>query len=187
MNPTRIGILLFAVASLVGPLYTVDGYRSVANLISQLGAQNTQNNYIMIVGFIVLGIGLIADGFRNFSKPKIPFILFGLCMVLAGIMAHKPLDPTVPYSELMHQAHGALATLAGISITAGLLWQAFIVSKPLSRTIALILAILCLVLPLCMLAFQDIQGLIQRLMYLLMFTWIWVNYPGKIVASRSPQ
>jgi hypothetical protein len=38
-----------------------------------------------------------------------------------------------------------------------------------------------------MLAFQDIQGLIQRLMYLLMFTWIWVNYPGKIVASRSPQ
>jgi hypothetical protein len=138
----------------------------------------------MIIGFLALGVGLIADGFRKFSKPKLPFVSFGLCMGLAGLFAHKPLDPTIPYSEVMHQAHGALATLAGISITVGLLWQAFLVSKPLVRTITIILAALCLVLPLCMLAFQDIQGLIQRLMYLLIFAWLWINYPGKILATR---
>jgi hypothetical membrane protein len=184
VNLTRIGIVFFAAAALTGPWYTFDGYGFASNLISQLGAQNTQNNFIMIIGFLALGIGMIAEGFQKFSTPKIPFIAFGLCMTLVGLFAHKPIDPTVPYSEFMHQAHGALAMLAGISITAGLLWQAFLVSKPLVRTITIILATLCLVLPLCMLVFQDIQGLIQRLMYLLIFTWLWINYPGKILATR---
>jgi hypothetical membrane protein len=152
MNFTRIGILIFAAAALSGSWCTVEGYSSVSNLISQLGAQNTQNNFIMVAGFLALGIGIVADGIRRFRKPVLPFIAFGFFMALAGVLAHKPLSPAVEYSEGAHQAHSVLATLAGISITVGLLWQALFASPFRSRAIIIILAVLCFALPLCMLA-----------------------------------
>ncbi len=187
MKPTRIGILLFAVATLAGPWYTVEGYSSVGNVISQLGAQNTQNNFVMVVGFLTLGIGIATDGIRKFRRPVFPFVIFGLFMALAGLLAHKPLKPAVEYSEVAHQAHSALATLAGISITVGLLWQALLATAFRSRAIITTLAMLCFALPLCMLAFQEVQGLIQRIMYLLVFAWLWVYFPGKIMANKALQ
>jgi hypothetical protein len=187
MSYTRIGILIFAAAALAGPWYTVEGYSSISNVISQLGAQSTQNNFVMVAGFLALGISMVADGIRRFSKPVLPFIAFGLSMALAGLLAHKPLSPAVAFSEAANRSHSALATLAGISITAGLLWQAVLASTFRSRAIAIILAALCLALPLCMLFFQGIQGLIQRLMYLLIFAWLWVYYPFRIMANHSLQ
>jgi len=185
MNPTRSGILIFAATALAGPWYTVEGYNSVSNLISQLGAQNTQKNYIMVAGFLALGIGIVVDGIRRFRKPVIPFIAFGLFMALAGLLAHKPLSPAVEYSAGAHQAHSALATLAGISITVGLLWQAVFASTYRSRALIITLAVFCLVLPLCMLAYKEYQGLIQRIMYLLIFVWLWIHFPTKIITNRG--
>ena len=116
MSATRVGILVFAVAALAGPWYTVQGYSPVSNVISQLGAQNTQNSVAMVAGLLALGIGMVADGIRRFSKAILPFIAFGLSMVLVGLLTHKPLSPAVAYRESTHHAHSALATLAGISI-----------------------------------------------------------------------
>ena len=185
MRLTRIGIIIFAAATAAGPWYTVDGYNQIRNVISILGAQNTTNSSVMVAGFVALGLGIIVDGVRRFSKPVLPFMAFGLCMGLAGVLAHKPLSPDVDFSEFAHQAHSALATLGGISITVGLVWQAARQSSFRSRAVAIVLAALCLGLPLCMLAFPEIQGLIQRLMYLLMFTWLWVYYPFTVVANGA--
>jgi len=186
-SPSKIGILIFSAAAIAGPWYTVEGYSTVSNLISELGAQNTQNNLVMIGGFLVLGSGIAVDGFRWFGKRMIPFIMFGLFMALAGIFAHKPMSPSSPFREVFHQIHSGLATLAGISITVGLVWQAAITANSRQRGITAILAVLCLILPLCMLAFQDFQGIIQRIMYLLIFTWIWVYYPRSILEAEQSQ
>lgn len=184
MNSTRLGILIFTAAALAGPWYTVDEYSPVRNVISQIGAQNTPNSPIMVAGFLALGIGIVVDGVRGFSKPVIPFIAFGLFMGMAGLIAHKPISPSLAFNEFMHQAHSILATLAGISITVGLLWQALLAPIFRSRAIAITLAVLCFVLPLCMLAFQDIQGLIQRIMYLLVFIWLWTYYPCMLITKK---
>lgn len=178
---------MFAATALAGPWYTVEGYSSVTNLISQLGAQNTQNNFIMAAGFLALGIGMVTDGIRRFSKPVLPYIAFGLSMALAGLLAHKPIPPAVEYSEGAHQAHSALATLAGISISVGLLWQAVLASTFRSRAVTIAVAALSFALPLCMLAFQEFQGLIQRMMYLLIFSWLWLYFPVKIIAKHASQ
>jgi hypothetical protein len=138
----------------------------------------------MVAGFLALGIGIVADGIRRFRTPVLPFIAFGFFMALAALLAHKPLLPAVEYSEGAHRAHSVLATLAGISITVGLLWQAVFASLFRSRAIIIILAVLCLALPLCMLAFQEFQGLIQRIMYLLLFAWLWINFPINIMTNR---
>ncbi|KPJ77833.1 MAG: hypothetical protein AMJ54_06605 [Deltaproteobacteria bacterium SG8_13] len=177
MSPTRIGIVVFTSAALAGPWYTVEGYSIIGNLISQLGAQNTQNSWVMAAGFLALGCGIITDGIRRFSRPGIAFMAFGLFVALAGIFAHKPLWPAAEYSVVAHQLHSVLATLAGISITIGLLWVAASATSFRPRIIAIALAVLCFALPLCMVAFDAYQGLIQRVMYALILAWLWIRFP----------
>jgi len=181
---TKISILLFALIVLLGPIYTVKDYSAISNLISELGAQKTQNNYIMIFGFIILGIGIFIDSIKNMSYAVIPFMLFGLIMVAVGISPHKPMDPNIEYSTTLHNLHGILATLAGISITIGFIWQGIKSKKTISKITCFYLAIVCFAFPMLMLAQNEFQGIIQRLMYLQIFIWIWVMFPNKILANK---
>jgi len=183
---TRAGILLFSAAVLAGPWYTVEGYSVVRNVVSELGAQHTPNNLVMVSGFLALGICLVADGVRNFQRMAVPFIAFGVFMGLAGVFAHKPLDPNVPFTEAAHVAHSILASLAGFSVTIGLIWYAVRARGFWRRTAAFALAALCVVLPLVMLTFPEFQGLIQRFMYLLIFAWLWLFFPGLGTTAPAP-
>jgi Protein of unknown function (DUF998) len=177
MISTRAGIVLFVLAVAAGPLYTVPGYSAVSNLISELAAQNTPGNVLMSGTFVALGASIVADGSRPFALAQAPFLAFGVFMALAGLFGHRPITPGVPYAEWAHAAHSALATAAGISITVAFVWQAVRQALLVRRAVAATLAVLCLVLPLTMLSFPDIRGAIQRLMYLLIFTWLWQHYP----------
>lgn len=178
-------VLLFAIIVLAGPAYTVDGYRAVSNLISELGAQQTQNNFIMISGFLILGTGIVVSSFTNMSPAMVPFILFGIFMASAGIFPHKPVDPALDYNSTFHALHSASATLAGISLTAGFVWQGILSRSAISKAVCFYLAAACLAFPLLMLARPEYQGILQRLMYLQIFLWILVNHPAKVMAGRS--
>ena len=178
MYLTRAGIVVFSAAVLAGPWYAVGGYSAVGNLISELADQNTRNNFVMVVGFLALGLCIVADGIRQRDRGAIPFIAFGLFMALAGLFGHKPIDAIVPYSEFAHKAHSVLASLAGVSITLALIWQALRVPTLGIRVITLSVAVLCVALPLAMLQFPAYQGLIQRFMYLFVFAWLWAGFPA---------
>jgi hypothetical membrane protein len=177
MRFTRLGIAIFAVAVVAGPLYTVPGYSAVANLISELGAQNTPRNFLMSSAFIALGAGIVADGFPKFHRALAPFVAFGIFMALVGFFGHKPINPDVAYAAWAHTAHGALATAAGVSITVGFAWQAFRHQGLGKRIAAMLLAVVSFGMPMAMLSFPQYQGAIQRVMYFLVFSWLWVYYP----------
>jgi hypothetical membrane protein len=179
MNGTRVGILLFVLAVVAGPFYTVPGYSVVGNLVSELAAQNTPRNAVMAAGFVALGVGIAVDGVRRFARPLAPFVAFGVFMALAGLFGHRPITPGVDHVAWIHDAHGALATAAGFSITIALAWQA--VRQPARglRIVAAVLAVACVAMPLAMLGFPAVQGLIQRAMYLLVFAWLWLVYPAR--------
>jgi hypothetical membrane protein len=180
MNPTRIGIVLFVLAVVAGPWYTVAGYSPVSHLISELGAQRTPNMLVMAAAFIALGAGIGVDALRHWRRPLAPFLAFGAFMVLVGIFPHKPITPGLAYSAPVHAAHAALATAAGIAITAAFAWQAWREPAPRRRVQASALAVLCLALPLAMLALPPWQGAIQRLMYTLVFVWLWARHPREV-------
>ena len=173
---TQIGIAIFALAVAFGPLYSVEEYVFISNLISELGAQHTQNNFIMIIAFIILGGSIIIDGSRKYQVSLLPFILFGLAMVLLGLFPHKPIDTSLAFNSTFHNLHGVIATVAGTAITVGFIWQGFLM-KGKHRILCFYLAAVSLVFPLLMLTFPNYQGLIQRLMYLQILGWIWTNYP----------
>lgn len=83
MRFTRIGIAIFVLVVIAGPLYTVPGYSAVGNLISELAAQNTPRNFIMSGAFIALGSAIVVDGFRPFHRALAPFMTFGLLVAVA--------------------------------------------------------------------------------------------------------
>ena len=180
MNPTRIAITLFCLAVAFGPVYTVPGYSARANLISELAAQNTRGAFIMAGAFVVLGAAIVFDGWRVFRSCMVPFMLFGAFMVLAGLFGHKPMTSDVPYSATVAGAHSLFATMAGIGISLAFVWQAWLASAMPGRLTAAALALVCLVLPLGMLNLPAYQGVIQRLMYALVFAWLWLYYPHRV-------
>lgn len=177
MNATRTGILVFGAAVLAGPWYTVPEYHAVRHLISELAAQSTPGNWIMSAAFVALGVGLVADGVRRYRHDHLPFMAFGVLMALAGLFGHRPLDPNVSYQAWAHAAHSALATAAGFAITFALGWQALRQPRRVKRVLAGVLSVACVALPLAMLWLPPVQGAVQRLMYGLIFGWLWVHYP----------
>lgn len=181
---TRAGIAIFALAVVWGPLYTVAEYSAVTNLISELGAQNTRNNFIMIVAFAILGGSIAIDGIRTFRLALLPFILFGAAMAIVGMFPHKPLDTTLNFNSTFHNIHGIIASFAGTVITVGFIWQGFR-NNGRYRIVYFYLAAVATVFPILMLNIPAFQGVIQRLMYLQILGWFWMKYPNLLVTGHK--
>jgi hypothetical membrane protein len=173
---TRVGIAIFALAVVFGPLYTVDEYSVVSNLISELGAQHTQNNFIMIIAFVLLGGSIVIDGARRFRIALLPFILFGLAMAVVGLYPHKPIDAGLNFNATYHNLHGIIASIAGTVITVGFIWQG-LKTDGRQRIICFYMAGVAILFPILMLIFPNYQGITQKIMYLQMLGWLWIKYP----------
>lgn len=182
---TRIGIFIFAIAVVLGPVYTVHDYSIIANLISELGAQHTLNNFIMITAFVILGGTIALDGIKSFQISLLPFILFGGVMAVVGVFPHKPLDASLAYNAAYHNIHGILASVAGTVITVGFIWQGFR-SMKMQRLTCFYMALVAVVFPVLMLSYPHYQGIIQRAMYLQILGWLWVNYPKAWLTKPTP-
>jgi hypothetical protein len=178
INVTRIGVTFFAIAVALGPIYTVDNYSIISNLSSELCAQHTKNNFIMIIAFAILGGSIAFDGIRKFQISLLPFILFGLTMAIVGFFPHKPLDTSLAYNPTIHSIHGIIASMAGTVITVGFIWQGFRTTKKKERILCFYMASVSIVFPLLMLSYPHYQGIIQRVMYLQILGWIWLKYPN---------
>jgi hypothetical protein len=179
MGTTRVAIALFVAVAALGPIYTAQGYSPVVNVISELAAQKTPRNYFMSAAFVALGMAVVYDGAKAFHRSLLPFMLFGIAFAAAGVFGHKPISDAVPYSAWLDAAHSTLATASGIALTVGFLWQAAAARPTAYRLLSAALAIVCVALPLLMLNLPGYQGLSQRVMYLLVFAWLWVFYPRR--------
>jgi hypothetical membrane protein len=187
MAITRAAIVLFVATVVLGPLYTVPGYSSTSNVISELAAQSTRGNYLMSVAFVLLGVCVAIDGLTSRHRSLAPLVAFGLCFAAAGIFGHKPITAGVPYSAWQDKLHSILATFSGIALTVGFVWQALLATTRSYRAIVVALASLCVGLPMLMLVLPNYQGAVQRVMYLLVFAWLWAYYPRVAMPNISLQ
>jgi lysylphosphatidylglycerol synthetase-like protein (DUF2156 family) len=174
---TKFGIMLFSLAIITGQLYTVENYSILSHTISELGAQETKNNFIAILGFIAFGSGIILEWIRYPSRAGIPFLFFGIFIALAGLLPHKPIDPNLSYSVIADQLHSLMASLSGIALTIGFFWNGIFARTARMQALNFYMASICLTLPLIMFAIPEYQGIIQRLMYFQVFVWLWFFYP----------
>ena len=127
MTPARVGTLVFFTI-VIGPLFTAPGYSVQSHSISELGAQTTPNSWIMNVGFVSFGIGVLPDAVMRFRSTPIgalSFSVFGLSMILTGFFSHRPIDLSLPYDVVHDQLHTFFSGAIGTSFAVGTLSFAF--------------------------------------------------------------
>lgn len=177
-----ISVLYFILVIIVASFFTPEGYSLLTNTISEMASQQLPNAWIMRVGFIGFGVIMSAGlGFDIKTKRispwvAIPFIGYALSIFATGIWSTNYSLSVAPYSEFETNMHSLFATLAGFLLIAAILIEAVITKKMQVRwfNIAFVLGI-SLFSGLYAL-FPEIQGIFQRVMYLVSFWWMILFY-----------
>jgi hypothetical membrane protein len=183
LKPLFVAVSYFVVMIIVAHFFAPPGYILKRNTISELGSQGHTYKWIMQAGFIGFGI-LLAGGLVLKSRtlgrvnpPDILILFYGLSILMTGIFCAAPINNSLAYSAKEAQLHSIFATVAGISLSLGILWYLIAASSTPERIYHLVF--LVLVIGLSMLfglaengTLPVGQGIVQRVMYLAAFIWL---------------
>ena len=103
-NWTSVG--LFVGIIIIANFFTTNPYDWRANTISELASQNYQYRWIMKIGFILFGgiliVGIINKFINGNGKLliELPFLIYGLAILISGLYSTKPIVEGIEYSEL---------------------------------------------------------------------------------------
>jgi len=186
LSMTNIAILCFVVIIIVAHLFTPEEYHWKTNTISDLAAQNYNKAWIMRAGFIAFGLLMNIGLFIKFYQTKIInygdilIMIYATSVLLTGFFSTAPFDGTQNYSVTSDKLHSMFAQVAGFALSLGIL--AYLIKSPSQeKTFHLIFLILIIGLSgLFGLSKNDVisqsNGIIQRVLYFVGFTWMWTVY-----------
>ena len=130
LGPFLMAVTYFILIIVVAHFFAPQNYTFTQNTISELASQGHMYKGIMQTGLIGFGAVLIF-GILGYFKcfPKKYFLIFvavyGVSILLSGIYCTAPIDSTVSYSVQESNLHSLFASIAGFSMSAGILWQVF--------------------------------------------------------------
>jgi hypothetical membrane protein len=177
-----IAVFYFVFVILIAHVFAPPEYAWTQNTISDLASQGHANKWIMQAGFVGFGVILTASAVYSWKRnPRLSFLfavaIYGLCIAITGIFCAAPMDLTIAYSTRDADAHSLFATIAGISVTLGILWQSIL--APNNRERGMRVLFLLLVIGFSALFGMaenggvDIgKGIFQRLLYLSGLAWL---------------
>ena len=162
------------------------GYSHIHDTISKLSEQGTANPELMTSGFIAYGVLIIGFSYALYIHLRhgfkahltwIAFVIYGICMILAGFYQDIPGGDGVPLNPegIVHNAViiiSCISFLIGMWAFAGSVynrhsWVGFTWFTLIASFIGLVLSIVFAVQ-----SYIPASGLWQRLFYLLMVLWI---------------
>jgi len=162
------------------------GYSHIHDTISKLSEQGSASPELMTIGFITYGFLVIGFSYALYIHLRhgfrahltwTAFVIYGLCMILAGFYQDIPGGEGVPLNPegIMHNAviiTSCISFLIGMWAFAGSVynrksWVGFTWFTLIASFIGLVLSIVFAVQ-----SHIPASGLWQRLFYLLMVTWI---------------
>lgn len=182
----NIAILYFVVVILIAHFFTPAEYHWTTNTISDLAAQNYNKAWIMRAGFISFGLLLNIGMFIKFHQTEninyadILIMIYATSVLLSGFFSTAPFDGTQNYSITSDKLHSMFAQVAGFALSLGI-FAYMINSLSQEKIFHLIFLILILSLSgLFGLSKNDVislsYGIIQRVLYFVSFTWMWIVY-----------
>lgn len=176
-NYNLIATIIFATFIVIAHIFAESNYDWTRNTISDLGAQAYSRKAIMQLGFLtfglVLAIGILLNGV---SIRTLSVLIYGICVALTGVFCTKPFTGILSYSELQSTIHSALAQIAGLTFSIGILIQMFTESDKSLKAIHLVFFILIIGLSAAFGLIKNYQGVAQRLLYLSSFIWLTKYY-----------
>jgi hypothetical protein len=162
------------------------GYSHINDTVSKLSEQGSQSPGLMTVGFISYGVLVIGfscalylrlrHGFRAYIA-WFTLMLYGICMILAGIYQDSPGGSTAPLNPegIVHNAviiTSCISMLIGMWAFAGSVykkpsWFGFTWFTIAASFVGLVLSVIFAVQ-----SYIPASGLLQRLFYLIILIWI---------------
>ena len=172
-NYNIISTALFIVIILIAQIFATHNYSWTKNTISDLGSQGYERKLIMQLGFLAFGL-ILSSGIiiKGLTWRTTPILIYALCVALTGVFCTKPFFNMEHYSVSQSTIHSALAQIAGITFTLGILVQLFYASYNNEKWIHLTFFILVIVLSASFGLVKNNQGIAQRLLYLTSFVWL---------------
>ncbi len=173
-KPYIIVLSLFYGIIFLLPIISFENYSILSNTTSHLGAQKAPFNWIMNGGFIALGIVTIFYGKErtaNYPIAKVLIYVFGISLIGTALFQHRPLTGEEA-NMIVDAFHSIFATSTGFSFSILAIVTYFILIEPKDKALAIALAVIAILIPILMQAIPSYQGLLQRLMFILAFTWL---------------
>lgn len=178
---------------MISHFYAPAEYEWTKNTISDLASQQQPYKWIMQAGLIGFGAILILGVAYHFIRSRHSYFLFlialyGLSILMSGIYCAAPINPSIPYSIPEANLHSKFATVAGIAMTLGILWQVLTSSNGQERQIRIgFLLFVGGISGLFGLAEDQIlnldKGIIQRFLYLTGL--VWLVYEEKLLSVKE--
>jgi hypothetical membrane protein len=157
------------------PVYSAPGYSIIVNTLSQLGAQNTPNAWIMNFTFVFLGIGSVISGWRyfeGFAFQRLFLILFGTSLILAAFFNHAPVNTLIQYNILEDGWHSYFIFTNGLTFIILTVSATFIIEKQTDRRLAAGAGVSVIILSILMSEVAQAAGVWQRLFFIISFGWM---------------
>ncbi|WP_299215310.1 DUF998 domain-containing protein [uncultured Aquimarina sp.] len=171
--------IIMILTGFILPFFSDPEYVMSKNTLSELGAQNTPNNWIMNFVFILLGFVTFINGFNVIGKHRVQiFVLLVFCLsfILTGIFMHAPIDRGVVYDSFQNEMHSVFSTITGISFCTYCLVVSFITRWKNQKLIAISVGAIALILSYLMVIHSDYSGLYQRGIFIMAFGWILYSF-----------
>ncbi|WP_160058206.1 DUF998 domain-containing protein [Alkalicoccus saliphilus] len=164
--------LLFLIVSTVLPFFSFQGYSMLTHTTSHLAAQGAPHAWVMKLVFICLGsMAVFVTYATRIRYHQLFGVLFGFSLIMTAFFPHAPMEAGLPVNVVQDKVHSVFAGGTGFSFTVLAVGHAFM-SRGNQRTAGVVLAIAATLIPLLMIAFPSWMGLLQRMMFICAFGWL---------------
>jgi len=187
MITVKFAVIFFVITIILAHSFAPIEYNWKQNTISDLGAQQYKNAWIMRVGFIGFGILVCAALIRLYSSSEnrnysdLLIAIYAIGIFLTGFFSTAPFLGTSSFSIQEDKWHSVFAQVAGIAFSFGILWHLIGYSNPNQRIVNFIFLVLVI-------GFSSLVGLsknelipiglgiFQRGLYVISFIWLLFRY-----------
>lgn len=172
----RTGIILIVLAILIGPYFSDPQYDWVQHTTSQLGGQTMPKAWIMNLGFVAYGCGIIVNSAFNWQRAKLinlAAIGFGVGLIGSAVWSAQPIPPLPPINAVEDQFHSFFSTFVGFGFAATTTAAIFGPGGRLKDPLSWIGLLASVAIPTLMFAFPLWDGALQRVMFAISFVWFW--------------
>lgn len=105
--------------SFIVPFYTNPGYSIIEHTLSELGTQNTQNNWIMNSILILLSFVTLINGFKileNHPLQMLVLLMFCISLLLTGIYLSAPINHRLTFDSYENEMHSISPTVQMLNL-----------------------------------------------------------------------
>ena len=176
--PGVIGLLLLSAVSMgVAPLLMPASYSSIANTTSESAAQGEEYAWVARLGFLAFGLAVLwlaaALGKSWARGAQWLHVAFGVLMTATAAFSHRSWVAGAQFDPVEDVLHSFTATAMGFAFSFGVL--ARLVQRGRQgapgRALDTDALVAATVIPLLMARFAGLDGVIQRLMFLVAYLW----------------